>query len=173
MEHVRATFGMADSSGRTEQRRASSAVGSVPIVSSENLDVTLENRKARSVLHAELRIPTAQGGSRTMHLFNLHLGLGEAERREQLRRLLETRNLQSIHARPPSSPAISTTSGAHSGSASSCQQGSRDLLARSARFPRGRPFAPSIPCMYAETSKCSNSPARARSLPESHPTTCR
>jgi endonuclease/exonuclease/phosphatase family metal-dependent hydrolase len=73
----------------------------MPIVSSENLDVTLENRKARSVLHAELRIPTAQGGSRTMHLFNLHLGLGEAERREQLRRLLETRNLQSIHARTP------------------------------------------------------------------------
>lgn len=73
----------------------------LPIVSSENLDVTLPNRKVRSVLHAELRIPTTEGGARTLHLFNLHLGLGEAERREQLRRLLETRNLQSIHARTP------------------------------------------------------------------------
>jgi endonuclease/exonuclease/phosphatase family metal-dependent hydrolase len=73
----------------------------MPITSTENLDVTLERRKARSVLHAELRIPTPGGGSRTLHLFNLHLGLGEAERREQLRRFLLSKNLHHIQARTP------------------------------------------------------------------------
>ena len=73
----------------------------VPITSTENLDVTLAGRKCRSVQHAELRLPTAQGGSRTLHVFNLHLGLSEAERREQLRRFLQSRALQSIHAATP------------------------------------------------------------------------
>lgn len=73
----------------------------LPITSTENLDVTLERRKARSVLHAELRIPTPRGGSRTLHLFNLHLGLGEAERREQLRRFLLSENLRHIQTRTP------------------------------------------------------------------------
>ena len=72
-----------------------------PIASSHNLDVTLPGRKARSVLHAELRLANAAGHSRTLHVFNLHLGLGEAERREQLRRLLHARALQSVHARTP------------------------------------------------------------------------
>lgn len=73
----------------------------VPITSSENLDVTLAGRKCRSVQHAELRLPTAQGGSRTLHVFNLHLGLGEAERREQLRRFLASKQLLAIQARTP------------------------------------------------------------------------
>ena len=73
----------------------------VPITSSENLDVTLAGRKCRSVQHAELRLPTAQGGSRTLHVFNLHLGLGEAERREQLRRFLASKQLLGIQARTP------------------------------------------------------------------------
>jgi endonuclease/exonuclease/phosphatase family metal-dependent hydrolase len=34
-------------------------------------------------------------------VFNLHLGLGEPERREQLRRLLLTRALRSIHQATP------------------------------------------------------------------------
>jgi endonuclease/exonuclease/phosphatase family metal-dependent hydrolase len=72
-----------------------------PIASTENIDLTLAGKKARSVLHAELRLPSAGGHSRTLHVFNLHLGLGEAERREQLRRLLLARAFQAIHARTP------------------------------------------------------------------------
>ena len=72
-----------------------------PIATTENLDVTLPRRKARSVLHAELRLPVAEGHTRTMHVFNLHLGLGEAERREQLRRLLQFRVLHALHAHTP------------------------------------------------------------------------
>ena len=67
----------------------------------ENLDVTLPPRKQRSVLHAEMRLPVADGGTRTVHLFNLHLGLSEAERREQLRRLLAAPRLTAIHHATP------------------------------------------------------------------------
>jgi endonuclease/exonuclease/phosphatase family metal-dependent hydrolase len=72
-----------------------------PISTTENVDLTLPNRKARSVLHAELRLPTSDGHTRTLHVFNLHLGLGEAERREQLRRFLAFRVLQSIQQATP------------------------------------------------------------------------
>jgi endonuclease/exonuclease/phosphatase family metal-dependent hydrolase len=73
----------------------------LPIAASHNLDLTLPRRKTRSALHAELRVHTEGDHSRTLHLFNLHLGLGEAERREQLRRLLATRVLQAIHIDTP------------------------------------------------------------------------
>lgn len=71
------------------------------IATSENIDLTLSGRKSRSVLHAELRLPVAAGHTRTLHVFNLHLGLGEAERREQLRRFLVFPTLQRIHAATP------------------------------------------------------------------------
>jgi len=71
------------------------------IAATENIDLTLTGRKARSVLHAELRLSLPAGGTRTLHVFNLHLGLGEQERREQLRRLLESRPMQSIQVRTP------------------------------------------------------------------------
>ncbi len=72
-----------------------------PIATSHNLDLTVPGRKARSVLHAELRLRNAAGRPRTLHVFNLHLGLGEAERREQLQRFLQSRALLSIHASTP------------------------------------------------------------------------
>lgn len=72
-----------------------------PIAASENVDLTLPGRKRRSVLHAELRLANEQGRSRTLHVFNLHLGLGEAERREQLRRMLEARVMMAIHHQTP------------------------------------------------------------------------
>jgi endonuclease/exonuclease/phosphatase family metal-dependent hydrolase len=72
-----------------------------PIAATENVDLTLPNRKPRSVLHAELRLPASGDHTRTLHVFNLHLGLGEAERRQQLRRFLECRPLRGIHAATP------------------------------------------------------------------------
>jgi len=72
-----------------------------PLTSTENLDLTLPGRKARSVLHAELRLPLPNGHSRTLHAFNVHLGLSEAERREQLRRLLELPRLTHIQHDTP------------------------------------------------------------------------
>ena len=71
------------------------------ITSTENVDLTLPRRKARSVLHAELRLVKPDGGTRTLHVFNLHLGLGERERREQLRRLMTSRPMQAIKLQTP------------------------------------------------------------------------
>jgi endonuclease/exonuclease/phosphatase family metal-dependent hydrolase len=72
-----------------------------PIATTENVDLTVANKKARSVLHAELRLPAGGEHSRTLHVFNLHLGLGEAERRKQLATFLECRPLRGIHASTP------------------------------------------------------------------------
>lgn len=55
-----------------------------PIVATTNHDLTQPGRKARSVLHAEIRVAVRPDHTRTAHLFNLHLGLGERERRRQL-----------------------------------------------------------------------------------------
>lgn len=76
-------------------------LANVPIVATENVDLTVPKRKARSVLHAELKLTALDGHTRKLHVLNLHLGLGEAERREQLRRLLACGVVQSIHADTP------------------------------------------------------------------------
>ena len=73
----------------------------MPITSTENIDLTVAGKKPRSVLHAELRLPLPDGGARTLHAFNLHLGLGERERREQLRMLLANPRLTHIHHQTP------------------------------------------------------------------------
>ena len=72
----------------------------VPIVGTENVDLTLPGRKPRSGLHGELRIDLG-GRSRTLHVFALHLGLGERERRAQLDKLLGADPLRGIHAATP------------------------------------------------------------------------
>ena len=72
-----------------------------PLVTTENIDLTLPGRKARSVLHAEVRLPLPVGGTRVLHAFNLHLGLSERERREQLRMLLRAPRLLHIHRDTP------------------------------------------------------------------------
>lgn len=72
-----------------------------PIAATENVDLTIPGKKARSVLHAELRLAAAAGHTRTLHVFDLHLGLGERERRAQLARLLASRPMLAIHAHTP------------------------------------------------------------------------
>ena len=72
-----------------------------PITSTDNIDLTIAGKKARSALHAELRVPLPGGGARTLHAFNLHLGLGERERREQLRLLLASPRMTHIHRSTP------------------------------------------------------------------------
>ena len=72
----------------------------LPITATENIDLTVLGKKPRSVLHAEFRA-TLPKGARTLHAFNLHLGLGERERREQLRMLLASQRLSKIHHETP------------------------------------------------------------------------
>jgi endonuclease/exonuclease/phosphatase family metal-dependent hydrolase len=72
-----------------------------PIVATENVDLTLPGRKARSVLHARLRVMLPGQHTRTLHAFNLHLGLSGKERGEQLRRFLASRPCAGLHPRTP------------------------------------------------------------------------
>lgn len=72
-----------------------------PITATENVDLTLPGRKARSVLHARLRLVLPEHQTRTLHVFNLHLGLSGRERREQLRRFLACHPFAGLHPRTP------------------------------------------------------------------------
>jgi endonuclease/exonuclease/phosphatase family metal-dependent hydrolase len=72
-----------------------------PIHASANVDLTLPGRKARSVLHSAVHVPVTEGGHRTLHVFNLHLGLSERERRAQLRRFLDYLPSARLRARTP------------------------------------------------------------------------
>lgn len=60
-----------------------------PIVSTENIDLTVAGRKKRSVLHGHVRLRTPDGHTRTLHVFNMHLGLREDTRRRQLDRFVD------------------------------------------------------------------------------------
>lgn len=72
-----------------------------PITSTENVDLTIGGKKARSVLHACLRLALPDNHSRTLHVFNLHLGLSGPERREQLRRFLACKPFAGLDHRTP------------------------------------------------------------------------
>ncbi|MCA9709821.1 MAG: endonuclease/exonuclease/phosphatase family protein [Myxococcales bacterium] len=65
-----------------------------------NIDLSLAGRKARSVLHAEVRVRVGRR-TRTVHVFNLHLGLRQEERRRQLVRFLDSHPFAHMHARTP------------------------------------------------------------------------
>jgi endonuclease/exonuclease/phosphatase family metal-dependent hydrolase len=55
-----------------------------PMIESTNIDLTIRFKKARSVLHSVIRV-RHDDVDRTVHLFNMHLGLARFERRIQLR----------------------------------------------------------------------------------------
>ena len=57
----------------------------IPFRSKHNLNLTLPLHKRRSALHARLIVPGLRHG---LWVFNCHLGLAEAERRQQLKRVL-------------------------------------------------------------------------------------
>lgn len=71
-----------------------------PLFDTQNVDVTVAGRKARSVLHAKFRVPV-RGRLRTVHVFNMHLGLLEKDRRHQLARFMSADPFARLHARTP------------------------------------------------------------------------
>ncbi len=73
-----------------------------PIQESRNIDLTMPLRKRRSVLHASFRVPVhGSEKTRTLHVFNLHLGLSGKERQRQLMRFLESHPFVGLHLRTP------------------------------------------------------------------------
>jgi endonuclease/exonuclease/phosphatase family metal-dependent hydrolase len=71
-----------------------------PIIESTNLDLTIRFKKRRSALHAVLRI-RHDGVDRTVHVYNMHLGLARYERRRQLRMFLDSHPFQNLHHDTP------------------------------------------------------------------------
>ena len=72
-----------------------------PIVSSENIDITIGPKKRRSVLHTNLRVSLPSGSTRTLHVYNAHLGLSGIERNMQLRRFLASNPFSGLHHDTP------------------------------------------------------------------------
>jgi endonuclease/exonuclease/phosphatase family metal-dependent hydrolase len=71
-----------------------------PLLETTNIDVTVNGRKARSVLHGSFRVPV-RGHQRTFHVFNLHLGLLEKDRRRQLELFLAAHPFAGLHEHTP------------------------------------------------------------------------
>jgi endonuclease/exonuclease/phosphatase family metal-dependent hydrolase len=65
-----------------------------------NIDLTMPGRKRRSVLHAVLRL-RQDDAAQTVHVFNLHLGLRQDDRRRQLARFLQSHPFAHLHAHTP------------------------------------------------------------------------
>ena len=75
-----------------------------PIAAASNVDLTYPGprRKRRSALHAELQVPVGHGGRpRTLHVFNLHLGLTGLERKWQLERFFAGHPFAGLAAHAP------------------------------------------------------------------------
>lgn len=74
-----------------------------PLTHTQNIDLTFPSTKRRSVLHARFRV-RRDGETdrlRTVHVFNLHLGLSAVLRRIQIRKFLESHPFAGFHPRTP------------------------------------------------------------------------
>jgi endonuclease/exonuclease/phosphatase family metal-dependent hydrolase len=72
-----------------------------PITESRNINLTVPFKKRRSALHARVRMRLGSGRARTLHVFNLHLGLSGIERAVQIRRFLDSHPFAGLDARAP------------------------------------------------------------------------
>jgi len=73
-----------------------------PIAAARNIDLTYPGRKHRSALYAVLNVPGAHGGRpRSVHVFNLHLGLAGFERTWQLSRFFADHPFAGLAQRTP------------------------------------------------------------------------
>ncbi len=73
-----------------------------PLTDTRNIDLTVSWRKRRSVLHARYRVRlSSHRNTRTVHVFNMHLGLSGAERKIQLRRFLDSHPFNGFHEHTP------------------------------------------------------------------------
>ncbi|MBA3464654.1 MAG: endonuclease/exonuclease/phosphatase family protein [Deltaproteobacteria bacterium] len=71
-----------------------------PLIESSNIDLTLRFKKKRSVLHGVLRV-RHDDVDRTVHVFNMHLGLARYERMRQLDMFLKSHPFAHLHHDTP------------------------------------------------------------------------
>jgi endonuclease/exonuclease/phosphatase family metal-dependent hydrolase len=77
-----------------------------PIVETSNIDLSIRFKKKRSALHGVIRVRHHEGTEsgdvdRTVHLFNMHLGLARYERRIQLQKFLDSHPFQGMQHETP------------------------------------------------------------------------
>jgi len=73
-----------------------------PLTDTQNIDLTLPLKKRRSVLHARFRVRiNRRSQTRTLHVYNIHLGLSGFERKIQLRRFLDSHPFTHLDRRTP------------------------------------------------------------------------
>lgn len=71
-----------------------------PLIESSNIDLSLRFKKKRSVLHGVLRV-RHDDVDRTVHVFNMHLGLARYERKIQLQKFLDSHPFAHLHHDTP------------------------------------------------------------------------
>jgi endonuclease/exonuclease/phosphatase family metal-dependent hydrolase len=71
-----------------------------PLVETTNIDLSIRFKKKRSVLHGVVRV-RHDGIDRTVHVYNMHLGLARFERRIQIEKFLESHPFSSLHHETP------------------------------------------------------------------------
>lgn len=77
-------------------------LGRHPITETRNIDLTVPLKKPRAVMHVRSRLQRVGfSRPRTIHVFNLHLGLSGIERKAQLRRFLDSQPFQGLDPRSP------------------------------------------------------------------------
>ncbi|HEU0029738.1 MAG TPA: endonuclease/exonuclease/phosphatase family protein [Kofleriaceae bacterium] len=71
-----------------------------PLIESTNIDLSIRFKKRRSALHSVLRV-RHDDIDRTIHVYNMHLGLARFERRIQLQKFLDSHPFQHLHHDTP------------------------------------------------------------------------
>jgi endonuclease/exonuclease/phosphatase family metal-dependent hydrolase len=71
-----------------------------PLIESTNIDLSIRFKKKRSVLHGVIRV-RHDDVDRTVHVFNMHLGLARFERRIQLAKFLDSHPFSGLHHETP------------------------------------------------------------------------
>lgn len=71
-----------------------------PLTEATNIDLSVRFKKRRSVLHGVIRV-RHDGIDRTVHVYNMHLGLARYERRMQIATFLDSHPFASLHHETP------------------------------------------------------------------------
>jgi endonuclease/exonuclease/phosphatase family metal-dependent hydrolase len=71
-----------------------------PLIESMNIDLSIRFKKKRSCLHGVIRV-RHDDIDRTVHVYNMHLGLARFERRIQLRKFVDSHPFATLHHDTP------------------------------------------------------------------------
>lgn len=85
---------------RREGQYGNAILSHWPLYDDHHIDLTIGTRKRRGAIYAKSRV-RVRGRTRTVALYNLHLGLAGSERSRQLETFLESHPFQGLHDRTP------------------------------------------------------------------------